>query len=70
LIRNKGSQRSQRDSAKEDGDKSVRHMGMRSDEAHDFHDRADPVGKSAREGRGVGLASTPEGTRRTDSYSV
>jgi hypothetical protein len=43
---------------------------MRSDEAHDFHDRADPGGKSAPERRVAGLASTPEETRRTDSYSV
>jgi hypothetical protein len=70
LIRNNGSQRGQRDSAKEDGDESVGRVGMPSDELHDFHDRADPVGKSARERRGVGLASTPEETRRTDSYSV
>jgi hypothetical protein len=42
---------------------------MRSDELHDFHDRADLVGERARERR-AGLASTPEETRRAGSYSV
>jgi hypothetical protein len=45
-------------------------VGARSDELHDFHDRADLVGECARERRVAALASTPEETRRTDSYSV
>src|SRR3984885_7372152 len=70
LVRNKRLQRGQGYSSQEDGGESVNRVDLRSGEPHDFHDRADLVGKSALEKSVARLASTLEQTRRTGSYSA
>jgi hypothetical protein len=65
FVRNKGSQRGQRDSAEGDSGQSVGRADSRSEELHNFHDRADLVGESAPEKRVARRASSRGLTRGT-----
>jgi hypothetical protein len=65
FVRNKGPQRGQRDGAKGDCGQSVGRVHSRSEELHNFHDRADLVGESAPEKRVARRASSRRLTRGT-----